>query len=469
MKDNTADDTVIERLSLALEAEALPKAAQDYARHLLNRLSQPVRVSVLGPPGSGKSQIVNMLIGDALIPRDAQLPTTEIVWGESPQMYLTAIDGTTVKSQNTDLSEVSGKLAAFLKVELPVPILQRINLLEVVTDGTPEELASGVDWVTRRTDIALWCSQTFGAGEQAVWSRVPDSLKDHAFLVLTKADVLSAQNQLSQRVSDLQTIVSEEFHSLFAVATLQAIRAKGPAGVDEAMFHASGGGALTSEVLRHAERGRRADFDSAHMFLARYQVKGGETPVKRTSRPVQVEVVNTPAPTAPAIEEAEAIAAPARAETPGAVAPAAAPVVEPVAAAVADPEPAPGSAPPEPAKAAPAAAAHAAVKVENVTLFTDAIRYLKRRADGLAENASSLGEGNVQPLIGQCVDVVEHLIDLFSQDEMGCPASDAFFDELAEAQDMMVLMQVEAGDGPAADAITLLLQLRREMEMQLAA
>ena len=33
----------------------------------------------------------------------------------------------------------------------------------------------------------------------------------------------------------------------------------------------------------------------------------------------------------------------------------------------------------------------------------------------------------------------------------------------------VILMQVEDGDAPAADAATLLLQLRREMEMKLAA
>ena len=68
MKDNAADDTVIERLEGALEAETLPKAAQDYARHLLRRLSQPVRVSVLGLPGSGKSQLVNMFLGEKVLP-----------------------------------------------------------------------------------------------------------------------------------------------------------------------------------------------------------------------------------------------------------------------------------------------------------------------------------------------------------------------------------------------------------------
>ena len=89
MKDNAGDDTVIERLEGALEADTLPKAAQDYARHLVRRLSQPVRVSVLGFPGSGKSQLVNMFLGEALIPEGAQLPTTEIAYGEVPQMVVT--------------------------------------------------------------------------------------------------------------------------------------------------------------------------------------------------------------------------------------------------------------------------------------------------------------------------------------------------------------------------------------------
>jgi hypothetical protein len=429
MKDNASDDTVIERLSLALEGDALPRAAQDYARHLLNRLSQPVRVSVLGLPGTGKSQIVNMFVGEPLVPKGARLPTTEYVWGETPQMIVTANDGSLVKLHGSDFAAISGRNAAFLRVEFPAPILQRINLLEVVTDGTPEELTSGVDWVVRRTDIALWCSQDFAAEERAVWRRVPDSLKDHAFLVLTKADVLSAENLLSRRVAELETVVAEEFHSLFAVATLQAIRAFRPGGVDEAMFHASGGGALTSEVLRHAERGRRADFDSAHMFLARYQVKESGRPVSRATAPAR--------PAEPAAEMAEAAVREAAPK----------PAAEPVAAT------------------APAAGP----KVENVALFVDGIRYLKRRGEALTETAATLGQGRAKPLIDQCVDAVEHLVGMFSQDESGCPASEAFFDELAEAQDVMVLMQVEEGDAPAADAATLLLQLRRDMEMQLAA
>ncbi|MCG6883159.1 MAG: hypothetical protein LJE62_05325 [Silicimonas sp.] len=454
MKDSAGDDsTVIERLEGALEAEALPKAARDYARHLVRRLSQPVRVSLLGFPGAGKSQLVNMFLGEQVVPEGAVLPTTEYAWGEAAQMIITGTDGVPIRVHGADLAQIPGKSAAFLRIELPIPILQRINLLEVVTDGSSEELNSGVDWVVRRTDIALWCTQEFAAPEQAIWRRVPDSLKDHAFLVLTKADKLSAQNMLRKRVSSLETVVAEEFHSLFAVATLQALRAFKEGNVDEAMFHASGGGALTSEVLRHAERGRRADFDSAHMFLARYQVdEGGE---RRTSRGVS----SRGAP-APAVEE-PAVASPEPA-VPSQEVPAEAAPTKPDTT----PEVIKG---PQVAAAAVAAAAEPIAKVENVALFSDAIRFLRRRGDSLAKSAEELGEGSAKGLIDNCVSAVEHLADLFSEDESGCQAADAFIDELAEAQDMMVLMQVEDGDGPAADAITLLLQLRRDMEMQLAA
>lgn len=459
MKDGASDDTVIDRLKSALAGDTMPQAAQDYAHHLLNRLSQPVRVSILGNPQSGKSELINMFVGRRLIPKDAQLPTTEFVWGANETMTVTAADGSVKRFDKIDLDSLSDGTAAFLKLEFPVDILTRINLLEVVTNGAHEEIESAIDWAVRRTDIALWCSQAFDSDEQKVWARVPDSLKDHAFLVLTKADVLSAEKLLSKRVSQLESVVAEEFHSLFAVATLQAVRASSGETVDEAMFHASGGGALTSEVLRHAERGRRADFDSAHMFLARYYVKGASVPQS---------------PSEVAAEAPVALVAEAPASVPEAVS-------EPKVAATETPIPeAADPAEDNPvAEKAPTTANSSVVPkadnlltvpmVENVELFVDAVKFLKRRGDGLVKKAKDMGEGNAKPLVEQCIDAVENLVDLFSQDESGCEAADAFIDELSEASDIMVLMQVEDGDAPAADAVTLLLQLRRDMEMQLAA
>lgn len=480
MKDGASDDTVIERLQGALDGDTMPKAARDYALHLLGRLSQPVRVSILGTPRSGKSELVNMFVGRRLIPKDAHLPTTEFVWAAEEAMTVTGADGTVNRYNAINLESLADGSAAFLKLELPVDILKRINLLEVVTNGAHEEIESAIDWAVRRTDIALWCSQAFDQSEQSVWARVPDSLKDHAFLVLTKADVLSAEKMLSKRVAELESVVAEEFHSLFAVATLQAVRATSGLSVDEAMFHASGGGALTSEILRHAERGRRADFDSAHMFLARYQVKEGDGTSRPVSSPLAVqptiEAQPAPPPPIPVIKDVPAptpiVEEPAPtpiAETPATVAPVEVPAAAELPEVVVEPEaPAPEVAP-EPAVIAETVELAPLPKVGNPDLFLSSITYLKRRGDALTEETRKLSEGEAKPLVEQCVDAVEHLVDLFSQDESGCDAADAFIDELSEASDMMVLMQVEDGDGPAADAVTLLVQLRREMEMQLAA
>ena len=439
MKDNGADDTVIDRLLGALESNALPPAALDYAKHLLNRLTQPVRISVFGVPKSGKSELINMFVGQRLVPKDAELPTTEFAWAETEAMMVTSADGSTEHFDYVDLEKVSGSNAAFLRVELPIPILKRIRLLEVVTEGSTAELESATDWAVRRTDIALWCSQDFDATEQAVWGRVPDSLKDHAFLVVTKADVLSAQKVLGAKVSALESIVAEEFHSLFAVATLQAIRAQEGQTVDEAKYKASGGSALSSEVLLHAERGRRADFDSAHMFLARYQIK--DVPQVDKAPPEIDEVSEDALPEEPVSEpelSPEAELDEIFSAEPPVETPASAPVPE-------------------------------RVPVQNVGLFVDSMHFLKRRGDGLAESVAGLEPGSTIGLVEHCINAVEHLVDTFSQDESGCEAADAFIDDLSEAADMMVLMQAETGDAPAADAVTLLLQLRRDLEMQLAA
>ena len=465
MKDSAADDTVIDRLLGALESDALPPAATDYAKHLLNRLTQPVRISVFGTPKSGKSELINMFIGERLIPKDARLPTTEFTWAETEAMMVTAADGTTEKFDRINLEAISGSNAAFLRVESPAPILKRIRLLEVVTEGSAAELESATDWAVRRTDIALWCSQDFNKTEQTVWSRVPDSLKDHAFLVVTKADVLSAQKALTPKITSLESIVAEEFHSLFAVATLQALRAHTANGVDDAMFKTSGGAALSSEVLRHAERGRRADFDSAHMFLARYQIKdvpAAEKPARAANvadEPALKPVAKTEPAPEPVVRAETAPEPAVEAE------PAPRPVSEPAEALVAEQPKAPAPL----VRSAPVSVVPAVIPVENVTLFMESVHFLKRRGEGLSQTVANLGEAATGGIVEQCINAVEHLVDTFSQDESGCEAADAFIDDLSEATDMMVLMQVEAGHAPAADAVTLLLQLRRDLEMQLAA
>ncbi len=444
MKDTAADIKLIDRLNYAATLESLPQNARDHATHLLSRLTSPVRVTLLGLPGAGKSEVFNLFAGERILPKDSGFPTTELAWGDVPSVSLTGPDGARSTMEVVDPSAILAMNPAFVSIRLPLPILKRIRLLEPDVPEAAKAKAT-VNWALQRTDIALWCTQEFGPEERALWEDVPDALKDHAFLVLTKADVLSATGNLTSRISGLADVVAEEFHAMFALATLQALKALKPNGeIDSRLFEASGGEALRSEIVKHAERGRRADFDSAEVFLVRHEISDDVA--------AAVENLDTDAPVADVVKDADAKASPKPEVEERAVPakPEAEPEKQPVSAKVDGPE----------------VLDH---EVENVSLFTDAAQYLRKRGEGLASGMEGMSAGATTPLVEQCMDAVDHLIDLFSDDDSGCPAADAFLDELNEATDLMVLMQIESGDAPAADAVTVLLQLRRDIETKLAA
>ena len=437
MKDTAADLRVIDRLTHVAAMDGLPQSAKDHATHLLGRLSSPVRVTLMGLHGAGKSELFNLFAGERVLPKDAGLATTELAWGDTPQVILTGADGAKSQMDEVDPESITALNPAFISIRRPLPILRRIRLLEPVA-RKPEKMKPAMDWALRRTDIALWCTQQFGPEERQLWSGVPDALKDHAFLVLTKADVLSATGELTARISGLAEVVAEEFHSMFAVATLQALKSFGSGGeVNEHLFAASGGAALRAEVLKHADRGRRADFDNAEVFLVRNNIP--------EDVPVADDHADGEAPVASVEVDAAKSQKPKTKSRP--VGPA-----EPQAAA--------------PDLETPAVVVH---DVENVALFTKSAQFLRRRGDGISGSLAEMSEGETSPLVDQCMDAVETLIDQFSNDDSGCPAADAFLDELNEASELMVLMQLEVGDAPAADAVSLLLQLRRDIETKLAA
>ena len=59
----------------------------------------------------------------------------------------------------------------------------------------------------------------------------------------------------------------------------------------------------------------------------------------------------------------------------------------------------------------------------------------------------------------------EKLVDILSAGS----SSSALVEEVEEANEMLILMQLEQGDASAADAATVMLQISREIETELAA
>lgn len=409
-------DSLLVQLQELLDSGRLPTGAAKSGTRLLRRVNSPVRIAVLGLPGSGKSELINFLAGCRIIPENAKLPTLELQFDATSRTTITKQDGSTDTFDGLAFDQVLQTHTAFIKVETDLPVLKRTSLLEVVTDGNPDDQVAAIGWATRRADILLWCSQGFSAAEQKLWARVPDALKDRSFFVLNMADKLSAQGILSDRITALQNIVANEFHSLFPIATLQALTAVDPQGTpDQSLLIASGGKALKKAISRQVDLGRRADIDSVLMFLKRYDATSvTEAPSK---------IISHPATSKPQGQSAESTIKKPDAEP-------TAPIQ--VTSNPQDPN-------------------------------TAALIYLNDRAVSMAQAAPHLEPTDI---LDQCCETANHLADLFADNESD---DSAVPEDVLDAAEVLVLMQLEDGEGPAADAVTLLLQLKRGFGDRIAA
>lgn len=359
------------------------------ANRLRARLTSDVRIALLGLPGSGKSTLAALL---------------------------------------GQLAEVSAGQK--------LPRLQRVTLIDAPTGPTIEDQQAMCDRAIAGADILIWCTQHFGAVEQMVWRRVPEEKKDHAFLALTKADLLHRSGALLPRLAALEEVAVEDFLGIFPVATLQAAEAL--ARVPEPdfdAFRASGGRTLAEEIARHVAQGRRCDIDNALLFLR----KNAAT--------------TFPAATAAKAPEAEGRA---QQEAPESASeqlsrPAAdhAPVAEPapVGPAFADLEP----------------------EVADPSLLNGAAQQLRDCGTTLLGWMGGTAPAPLAQVLDLCAETLEDLSDMVAaHEESGLPLSPVH-EDILEAADMMLLLRLEDGADAAEDAAALLLQLRREIDVAAAA
>ena len=216
----------VRRLDQVLQA-GLPPEVAAFGTRLLVRLTGPAHIALLGRTGTGKTLLAELLSG---------LPNA--------------------------------------------PDMPMFRVLETPFCDDP----AAVHAATARADITLWCGQEFGAADQALWNPLPDVVKDHSFLVVTKADLLASRGALNTTMESLAFVATQEFQGLFPLATLLAIQGN-TLGQDKT-FRASGAAALVAALRRQIALDHQAARDAAYVFLDRYgKLADVESPVKATLQP----------------------------------------------------------------------------------------------------------------------------------------------------------------------------------------
>lgn len=352
--------TVAQRLGRALDRGLLPAGGPaEAAERLIERLERPARIALLGLPGSGKSSILNLLVGTVVVPETLRLPTIIVQHGDVSRMLCTLTDGTTKIVPGADLAEVLPLAPALVTLEMDLPALRVISLLEVSAGPMEAEQKRAATWASKRADIVIWCTTSYLPKEQAVWESLPDSVKDNSFMFLTKVDLLGSRDSAQAMHDRVELRAGEEFRQILSISAKQARAAMPPGGqVNRDLFRDSGASAVITAIKTRVQSGRRADMDTAELLLARH-VEASELVAKRFADGDEAEAPKawTPppepeaAPVEPVPEPTTEVAQPEPAPVEAAVDVAPEPEVTP------EPEPAPEPiASPEPAPAAEAVA-----------------------------------------------------------------------------------------------------------------
>jgi hypothetical protein len=392
VSDDREREVLIARLSWACDTGTLSDSARKQAEGFLQRLTCGVTIALCGAPGSGKSTLLHILLGEKPAPA-----------GPEDCARLITRDGL------QDAALAAGAPASMGLRHAAHPMLKNARLIDVQGSADAQTHAARHAWALGVADIVLWCGQTFGAADREIWEQAPDALKDHSFLVVTKADVLAQLGTLTAQLQDLQAVAADEFHSIFPTTAAQALpMLDARDGMSDSVYAASGVKALAEAVRRLVASGRQADFDGALLFLERHGVPA----------------TAPDAATGPAAAGADSGPSAARAGAP-----------------------APGETP-----------AHVS--------YDAALALIRARAADIAREIEGPDEALAETVLMQCSALSEDLVTLIEDQAGDCPAFTAWRDDVMEANDKMVLMCLEGDLFSACDAVTIMLQLSKDVQQR---
>lgn len=277
MAQQDGELTVAGRLGQLLDRGLLPAGGPaEAAERLIERLERPARIALLGLPGAGKSAVLNLLSGSVVVPENLRLPTVIVQHGQDERMLCTLADGQTQIVPGRDLSQVLTLNPALVTLELDLPALKVISLLEVSAGPMEAEQRRAAVWASKRADILIWCTTSYLPKEQQVWEGMPDTVKDNGFLFLTKVDLLGTRDAAQGMLERVEMRAGEEFRQVMSLSAKQARAAlQAPGGLDHEMFRDSGAAAIISTIKTRVQMARRADTDMAELLLARHVEAGG--------------------------------------------------------------------------------------------------------------------------------------------------------------------------------------------------
>ncbi|MEM6888972.1 MAG: hypothetical protein AAF636_12620 [Pseudomonadota bacterium] len=404
--------TIVQQLRSVLDEGLLDGGYARLGRTLLEHLDCPARITVVGQRGVGKTSLLDLILGEVRMPDVQGAAIVELSHGKTARFKA---DGPGINSdwQEGLVSELNPSSNAFHIVqELPFAQLADKRLAEINLSLGSADLDKVLQWMAANSDMAIWCTQEFDDAEFAIWSAVPDVLRDHSFLVLTKADQLQMQDLLAAQIERFNTHLADEFLSLYRLATKQAFAArKTTTEEDEHLWVTSGGEAFMKGLEQKVASGKMADLDTANLLLTK---AGVETrPLTRATAPQSSQEVT--------------------------------PAKDPVRSASADRTESP------------------ILPMKRCEAIETALKVINTSAEDMLSASQQAKCPSAAIILEHTTQAAHALATLFMDASQEDAQVNAMRDEVLEYEQTALLLQLEGTDVAAHDAATTLLQLKKEM------
>lgn len=404
MTENHQITEVSNQLAALLDQGQLPSQYHELARQLSSHLRKPVNIVITGPKGSGKSTLLNMILARRVVSASIDLPVIEITKSAAECVSFEDRDGTSTWQQGLLCNAAVPATVVRARQALNSPTLQGLSYFEVAL-GAGEDAKSVLKWVSEWADIVLWCTEEFTTDERALWQSVPDALKDRSCLVLTKADQHIKRGTLETVAHELGTFVAEEFFGLFPIAARQALKARTEnTSINASHWSSSGGQRLIETLTKLIDQGRSEAIDHAQMLIDAYERTNVATAEAKPANATE-QLIQQPAETEAILEATDSSE-----ETP----------------------------------------------TDAAAEYDRALAILEKGADELLDLATETDLESEQ-VISVCTETLNRLSDQLSTTNL----SEAFGD-IQKGQEMVLMCELEGCDDAAADAVTVLLQLKKQ-------
>jgi hypothetical protein len=179
------------------------------------------RIAVLGEFNSGKTTLVNAMLGADLLPAGIATRTRLPIvarFGSRPSLTLKLADGRRVSLAQETLDGPPAADARQVHYRSPLGSLKRITLVDTPASGL-EDLIVDLHTVEacRGADLVVWCTpamQAWKHSEQVLWLTLPVTLRKRGVLAVTFADQIASQVDLDRLSARLRADAGAFFRDI---------------------------------------------------------------------------------------------------------------------------------------------------------------------------------------------------------------------------------------------------------------